>query len=450
MTTTPIAVSAQREVRPGGPHARRRQSPAELLWGFDAEGDIGEGTDPRLGHELGVALPIHPMTHPMTDGLQAGRTVHSPSAELTVVVCSFNGAHRIAPCLEALINQIIPVRVIVVDDGSTDDLIDVVARYPVEYVSYRENRGLSAARNHGLSAAATQWVAFCDDDCSPPSDWTRQVLASWHAAGGDVVAIGGTVSVADTDSVTQRYLTRNNPLAPLEFELASSPNLAYRLSRQLVPGRERRVVSGPVYSMVGANMTVDREKSLTIGGFDVAFRAAGDDLYLSAALRDTYGPSSVVVDSTITMGHRFEPEFSHTLRRSRSYGRGAGERWVASGGWPSLRVTAALAIAVTVATTGILAAAALLGTDLLTSGSPAAIVLGVAACLGAGVVTGIVAGVAPRYPWFIEGLGRRRREVLAYPFLALLEDLVHTAALVGAALRSGAQRRRSVHMANAR
>jgi glycosyltransferase involved in cell wall biosynthesis len=65
---------------------------------------------------------------------------------------------------------------IVVDDGSTDDTRDVVARLGdprICYVALPGNRGLPAARNAGLAVARGRYVAFQDSD----DEWLPEKLA---------------------------------------------------------------------------------------------------------------------------------------------------------------------------------------------------------------------------------------------------------------------------------
>src|SRR5262249_50209419 len=88
----------------------------------------------------------------------------APGPRIPVVLCSYNGERYIGETLSAL--QVLDYHdyeVIVVDDGSIDTTADIAARHPVRLIR-TENRGLSAARNTGLSAATGDIVAYIDDD----------------------------------------------------------------------------------------------------------------------------------------------------------------------------------------------------------------------------------------------------------------------------------------------
>ncbi|HEY5010395.1 MAG TPA: glycosyltransferase, partial [Acidimicrobiales bacterium] len=111
---------------------------------------------------------------------------------LSVVVCSYNGAKKLAPCFDALVRQHVPVDVLVVDDGSSDDTASLAESYGFSVIRHERNRGISAARNSGLVYATTPLVAFCDDDCTPPDDWTEQLLAAWSEQ-PEVTVLGGVV-----------------------------------------------------------------------------------------------------------------------------------------------------------------------------------------------------------------------------------------------------------------
>ncbi len=66
---------------------------------------------------------------------------------------------------------------IVVDDGSTDNTIDILDGYANDIIVLRQgNRGVSAARNAGIAYASGHFIAFLDsDDLWLPGKLSRQV-----------------------------------------------------------------------------------------------------------------------------------------------------------------------------------------------------------------------------------------------------------------------------------
>ena len=91
----------------------------------------------------------------------------NPWPWVSVVVCTHNGSRTIAKCLDGISALKYPsYEVIVVDDGSTDGVAELVKQYPAKLIQ-TANRGLSSARNSGLAAATGEIVAYIDDDAYP-------------------------------------------------------------------------------------------------------------------------------------------------------------------------------------------------------------------------------------------------------------------------------------------
>lgn len=85
---------------------------------------------------------------------------------VSVVIPAYNCARYLPETIESALSQTLPpLEVIVIDDGSTDDTAEVLARYEgrISYIRQR-NMGISAARNAGIRVARGTLIAFLDAD----------------------------------------------------------------------------------------------------------------------------------------------------------------------------------------------------------------------------------------------------------------------------------------------
>ena len=85
---------------------------------------------------------------------------------ISVVIPSFNRLPLLIKALESVYSQKTEVdEVIVVDDGSEDDTAETIEKLFPRVVLLRQlNLGVSAARNRGIRAAKSQWIALLDSD----------------------------------------------------------------------------------------------------------------------------------------------------------------------------------------------------------------------------------------------------------------------------------------------
>jgi hypothetical protein len=81
------------------------------------------------------------------------------------------------------------IEVIVVDNGSLDDSIDVAYRTGAKVIALETNRGVSYALNRGIEAASGEWVVLVNNDVELAPTWLSALLAkarmtgAWFATG---------------------------------------------------------------------------------------------------------------------------------------------------------------------------------------------------------------------------------------------------------------------------
>jgi glycosyltransferase involved in cell wall biosynthesis len=209
---------------------------------------------------------------------------------VSIVVPAYNSSRTIRSCIEACLNQDYPeLEVIVVDDGSTDGMGEIVRGYPVRYIR-KPNGGPASARNVGWRAAIGEIVCFTDADCIPVRDWVSRLVSGYTS--DEVAAVGGSYEIVNPDSllatciheeIIQRHLSM-----PREVDYLGSFNLSLR----------KRVLE-------------------EVGGFDEGYRkASGEDNDLSYRLSKL--GYKLIFDSEAKVAHhhpeRLWPYLLHQFR----------------------------------------------------------------------------------------------------------------------------------------
>lgn len=180
----------------------------------------------------------------------------------SVIVCTHNGAERIVSCLEALSDLDYPsYEVLVVDDGSTDNTLELIQRFEGVRVIHSEHVGLSAARNLGAKQAHGEIIAYTDDDCEPDSHWLRWLAHAfeskgWDACGGPNLPPSPKVSRDGGASVIDEIVVASAPGAP---------------SHVLFSDDEAE-------HLPGCNLAVRKKVFDAVGGFRDRYWIAGDDV----------------------------------------------------------------------------------------------------------------------------------------------------------------------------
>jgi glycosyltransferase involved in cell wall biosynthesis len=88
---------------------------------------------------------------------------------VAVIIPTYNRAHLLERAVQSVLNQTFrEFELVVVDDGSTDDTAHLLLiRNPdprLRYIRLPANRGVSRARNTGVTMTTAPWLAFLDSD----------------------------------------------------------------------------------------------------------------------------------------------------------------------------------------------------------------------------------------------------------------------------------------------
>ena len=88
---------------------------------------------------------------------------------LSFIIPVYNGKKYITQAVESILNQAeTGIEIVIIDDGSTDDSYLVCKELADKYNSIKlihsENKGVSHARNLGVSKADAEWISFLDAD----------------------------------------------------------------------------------------------------------------------------------------------------------------------------------------------------------------------------------------------------------------------------------------------
>lgn len=83
---------------------------------------------------------------------------------ISVVIANYNYGRYLAETIDSVLAQTYPqIEIIFIDDGSTDDSLEIAQRYPITVLS-QKNQGVSTARNNAAQYAHGEYILFLDSD----------------------------------------------------------------------------------------------------------------------------------------------------------------------------------------------------------------------------------------------------------------------------------------------
>ncbi|MUL49514.1 mycofactocin system glycosyltransferase [Mycobacterium sp. CBMA293] len=274
----------------GSPTRLLRLAPAAQTMLDGGRLEVHDAQSAQLARALLDATVAHP------------RPATGPShLDVTVVVPVRDNAVGVA----RLVRSLRGMRVVVVDDGSVvplqaADFCELAGHCDVRVLRHDVSRGPAAARNTGLAACETDFVAFLDSDVVPRRGWLEALLGHFCDPAVALVA-PRIVGLHEPDNLIARYEAVRSSL---DLGLREAPVVPY----------------GTVSYVPSAAIICRRAALNQVGGFDESMHSGEDvDLcwrFIEAGARLRYEPVALV-------GHDHRTALGEWFARKAFYGSSA-------------------------------------------------------------------------------------------------------------------------------
>jgi len=199
---------------------------------------------------------------------------------VSVVISAYNRPKHLKRAIGSVLNQRFEdFELIVVDDGSTNDIRVVVEGFDdprVRYLAHRTNKGGSAARNTGIEASQGKYVAFLDDDDEwHPHKLDRQVECLEGRSDEWVAAYCDFRVVRPGDGLGSRLRKHINEV------WSGGQRSRLEGGKELIP----TVLRGQLPLGGASTLMIQRNAIDQLGGFDPGFQRHQDWEFLIRLLR---------------------------------------------------------------------------------------------------------------------------------------------------------------------
>jgi len=208
---------------------------------------------------------------------------------ISIVIPTYNSSRFIPNLLESILKQAVDnLEVIIVDDCSKDDTVELASRYPVKVIQMEKNGGPARARNRGVREAEGDIIFFLDSDVIVLDGTVREVKEYFEKNPSANCVIG----VCATEPLNRGFV----PTYMAMFEYI-----------HLVSAKDGKVsVFAP---RCGA---IKKELFQRVGGYDESYKGADvEDFELARRINRE---DSIFLDPKMLVRHQFVNNFEEAAR----------------------------------------------------------------------------------------------------------------------------------------
>ena len=195
----------------------------------------------------------------------------------SVIVITHNRYNSLKKTVSAILNQTFSeFELIILDDASEDNTKNIIEDFKdkrMRYLKNTQNLGIARTRNMGINIAGGRYIFFTDDDCSPYKNWLEEGIKILQSE-NEVLAIQGFVVTEKFDKSRVFRRVRS---------FSWSENLG---------------------NFMCANMAFPKETLRKLGGFDLKFNQAYEDVDMGLRARKM---GKVIFSRQMVVNHRQLP-----------------------------------------------------------------------------------------------------------------------------------------------
>ena len=207
---------------------------------------------------------------------------------ISVIIPNYNGSKTIGKCLEAVFSSCFDsYEVVVVDDCSDDDSVEIIGNFPCRLVRLDRHSGVSRARNEGAGHSSGDILFFIDADCLVREN--TLALVNKTIIGNEHIVFGGSYTPLPYDRDF--------------FSIFQSIFIYYSETREKVPDY-----------IASHAMVIERDLFLKHNGFPEVFLPIIEDIEFSHRLRKA--GISLLINSEILVTHIFNFNLLKSVRNA--------------------------------------------------------------------------------------------------------------------------------------